>query len=289
MGFGKGGVNKPKRASRPSIGETLLCAAAVLNAHEHATPRQAAQCSLPGQQLRPPSRTLVGSSRKRGRTLDEGEKMEIFVQWSLLPTDANGRKHGVEALCERLSIEYGQTISKSYLNRDIVAKAKACKAGDKPFARKERSDKGIPYKYDELVMDWIKWKAEQYEWDFTFQEMAEWLVEAGVVDSASDHGVADAMKLAEWNTHVASRLKPTLTQTHRDNRLKFCQDYLNQSWVEWVDIDEKWFYVKKAYSKRKCPKGVKPGLDTVQHRIDGARSLLGIESEKRSAAHGNLE
>ena len=99
MGFGKGGVNKPKRASRLSIGETLLCAAAVLNAHEHVTPRQPAQCSLPGQQLRPPSRTLVGSSRKRGRTLDEGEKMQILMRWTELPKDANGRRYGVDALC----------------------------------------------------------------------------------------------------------------------------------------------------------------------------------------------
>ena len=103
------------------------------------------------------------------------------------------------------------------------------------------------------------------------------------------------MEAQGWNTHTSCRVKPTLTDDHREARLAFCRLYLNQDWSEWIDIDEKWFYTIKAYSKRKLPPGASLPHETVKHKSHipkvmfiaaMARPKPGQHDEGGSPGHG---
>ena len=47
---------------------------------------------------------------------------------------------------------------------------------------------------------------------------------------------------------------------HTPSWLEFCLKYKDEKFVWWIDVDEKWFYTKHAFSRRKCPDGEKPEL-----------------------------
>lgn len=92
MGFGRGGVNRPKKsAPRPAV--------AAPPGHESPTnaatptPRELSHC---GQQTRPPSLVRTVDSRRRGRDFTDAEKTYMLAMWGLLLTDRHGNKIGVE-------------------------------------------------------------------------------------------------------------------------------------------------------------------------------------------------
>ena len=172
----------------------------------------------------------------------------------------NGRKHGVKELAEKWDV------GANYFGRSLVKPIEALGPKDTPFVQKERSDKCVPRKYTEHILELAAEQAEKWDYNFTFEDMALWLIEQDYLISATGWGLARQMDAQGWNTHTSCRVKPTLTDDHREARLAFCRLYLNQDWSEWIDIDEKWFYTIKAYSKRKLPPGASLPHETVRHK-----------------------
>ena len=232
----------------------------VFSPRTHPGRQRASPATYKPEPLRPSRWKSATTSHRSGDHMSVDEKVCILAKWGQLPTDPiTGKKLGVNALCD----DHG--ITPAYLRDSII---NVPLAGGS-LQRKIRSDKGKPRKFIPSVMQAMEAKAEEWEYEFTYQEMADFLKtleENGVVCSYSHTGVKDAMEFHGWNTHYSIRLKPTLEKKHRQQRVKFCTEHLQQDWVQWVDIDEKWFYTDKAYLHAKVPAGKKPKGRTVHHK-----------------------
>ena len=100
------------------------------------------RCAAP-ETRRPPShydQAKPDGSRKRQADLTPARKAKLLVEYAKLPTDKGGWKVGVAALCSK----YG--VSKNYLNTYLIPNVLASPDDADPFARAERSDKGVPKK-----------------------------------------------------------------------------------------------------------------------------------------------
>ena len=100
------------------------------------------RCAAPETQRRPSdeAKAKPDGSRKRQVDLTAARKAKLLVEFAKLPTDKGGWKVGVTALCTK----YG--VGKNYLNDYLVPSVLASPDDADPFARAERSDKGVPTK-----------------------------------------------------------------------------------------------------------------------------------------------
>ena len=60
----------------------------------------------------------------------------------------------------------------------------------------------------------------------------------------SRQAVADHLRAADWNVRAQSRAEPLLREDlgHFEARVAFGREHRSQTWRNWVDVDEKWFY-----------------------------------------------
>ena len=86
----------------------------------------------------------------------------------------------------------------------------------------------------------MKEKAIEWGFDFSYQEMADFLVEyfADYDFTISRQAVADHLREAEWNVRAQSRAEPLLRDDlgHFDARVAFGREHRKQDWRNWVDV-----------------------------------------------------
>ena len=139
--------------ARPSIPDPCVC------------------CAAPETRRRPSAEPhgQPDHSRKRKADLKPAQKAKLLVEYSQLSTDKGGWKVGVAALCKKYSV------SKNYVKQDLVPNVLASPDDGDPFARAERSDKGVPKKLTPTKDAAMKEQAAEWGGDFAYQEMADHL------------------------------------------------------------------------------------------------------------------
>ena len=197
------------------------------------------------------------------------QNAQLLVQWGQLPTDERGRKKGVGALCA----EAGRGVH--YFTKDLIPKVMSTPDDADPFARSERSDKGVPTKLtptkDKAMME----KALEWNFDFSFEDMADALME--LFDfKISAQAVADHLRAADWNVRATSRAEPLLRDDlgHFDDRAAFGRKYRNETWRNWVDVDEKWFYTMALRLLLKLPPGVAAPKRYIRHKSHVPKTMF---------------
>lgn len=117
--------------------------------------------------------------------------------------DSGGWKTGVGQLCK----EAGR--GKNYLKKDLIPKVMSTPDDGDPFARAERSDKGVPTKLTPRKDEAMKEKALEWGFDFSYEEMADALME--LFDfTITRQAIADHLRNAEWNVRACQRAEPML-------------------------------------------------------------------------------
>ena len=180
-------------------------------------------------------------------------------------------------------------VGKNYIQTALIKPALALAPEDTPFAPKERSDKGIHWLYTEDILAACAEQAKTWNYEFSDRELAEWLVEAGHLEHSSGTALAEALKDAGW-TKKRSRAKPTLQEHHRTARVEFCEQYQDEEFYQWVDVDEKWFYVQRTHATKRLPEGVECPHETVQHKshVPKVMFLTAIARPKKGQHDGKV-
>ena len=210
------------------------------------------RCAAPETQWKPAYQADAkpGVSRKRKGDLTPAQKAKMLVAYAALPTDKGGWKVGVAALCK----EFG--VGVNYLKKDLLPNVLASPDDGDPFARAERSDKGVPKKLTPTKDAAIKEKCAEWGGDFAYQEVADLLLD--VFDlKISRQAVADHLRATEWQLRANSRAEPLLREDlgHFKARAAYGRKYRKETWENWVDVDEKWFYTMALRLLLKIPPG----------------------------------
>ena len=169
---------------------------------------------------------------------------------------------GASQLCAEAGIQ-----SPDYITRYLLPSVEALEDDATPFERKQYSNKGVPTKLtptkDKAMME----KALDWGFDFSFEDMAVALME--LFDfTISRQAVADHLRNADWNVRAQSRAEPLLRDDlgHFDARADFAREHKKQTWANWVDVDEKWFYTMALRLLLKLPPGVATPKRYVRHK-----------------------
>ena len=210
--------------------------------------------------------TVQGQRRPRiarVAQLTETEKLQLAIRYALLPVCMEGvnkgKKIGVGALEER------RMVGRGYIAKhlDIYGLLRA-KPDESPLQRQERSDKGTVRKWTPEVRAALAAKAEEWNHTFTYEEMALYLKEAG--HTISTVQLWRKMGDDRWNGRARARTVPLLTEAHRDARVSYAQEMLDEDWSAHVDIDEKWWYSMCPWRTHKVPEGKLVPLTGIQHK-----------------------
>ena len=199
----------------------------------------------------------------RGSHLTDTEKWQLALRYALLPICMEGRDRGKKLGVRKLEVSWGMA-PKYIANHLNIPKLLGARPEEKPAERKERFDKGVPRVWTPEVRDAMAAQAEEFKLDFTFQEMEQTLKEAGI--RVSDSTIWRQVTAEGWNTRARTRTVPLLTDKHRAARVDWATEHVNNGWVAWVDVDEKWFYAIALHRTHKVPKGQAAPLTPVQHK-----------------------
>ena len=196
----------------------------------------------------------------RSSHLTETEKLQLAIRWALLPQNSRGDKIGVGELEVRSMVAPGYV--RKHLN---IPKLLGARPDAAPLQRKLRMDAGVPRKLTPVVMAKLAEKAQEWNWVFTFNEMADQLREDGVADIT---GMAICNYAVDngWNCRARGRTVPLLTDRHREWRKEWAGERVDEDWAAWVDLDEKWFYALAPWRTHKLPPDVPVPLNPVQHK-----------------------
>ena len=239
--------------ARPSIPDPCVC------------------CAAPETRRRPSAEPhgQPDHSRKRKADLKPAQKAKLLVEYSQLSTDKGGWKVGVAALCKKYSV------SKNYVKQDLVPNVLASPDDGDPFARAERSDKGVPKKLTPTKDAAMKEQAAEWGGDFAYQEMADHLIEVFGLD-ISRQAVADHLRAQEWNLRATSRAQPLLREDlgHFEARAAFGRKYRKETWENWVDVDEKWFYTMALRLLLKIPPGEPIPQRYIRHKSHVPKTMF---------------
>ena len=125
-----------------------------------------------------------------------------------------------------------------------------------PFARAERSDKGVPVKLTPTKDAAMKEKCTEWGGDFAYQEMADLMLDLFDL-KISRQAIADHLRAIEWQLRATSRAEPLLREDlgHFKARAAYGRKYRKETWKNWVDVDEKWFYTMALRLLLKIPPG----------------------------------
>jgi hypothetical protein len=93
--------------------------------------------------------------------------------------------------------------SPDFITRTLLPSVEALKDDDVPFVQKERCDKGVATKLTTTKDAAMMEKALEWDFDFSYQEMADALME--LFDfTISRQAVAEHLKNADWNVRAQS-------------------------------------------------------------------------------------
>ena len=118
-------------------------------------------------------------------------------------------------------------------------------------------------------------QALEWGFDFAYEEMAEALME--LFDfTISAQAVADHLRAADWNIGATSRVEPLLRDDlgHFDARASYGRQHRKETWYNWVDVDEKWFYTMALRLLLKLPPGVATPKRYIQHKSHVPKTMF---------------
>ena len=72
---------------------------------------------------------------------------------------------------------------------------------------------------------------------FTYGEMEKELNDAGY--AISDTSIWRELRAKNWNTRARGRTAPLLTEKHRNARVAYAKEMIDEDWAAHVDLDEK--------------------------------------------------
>ena len=133
-------------------------------------PRLADEC----HETCPPSLWARCPGRNTGPHRTPGEKLFLL---GILASNAIAR-NASPIVAADFCREHG--FGTDYLYRSILKPAREATPESNPFERKKRSDAGVPRKFLPEVMAYMELQAEEWEYEFSYEEMARHLVESGV-------------------------------------------------------------------------------------------------------------
>ena len=197
-----------------------------------------------------------GADRIRaGHNLTAGKRTQLLARYSTLKSDASDRKVGTRAL----EAEFG--VADGYISNHLLPKARACP--DPGLVDTPRC--GRPPVMTPEIGEELTGRVERLDWEVTYREIAhEMSVEYGYPFCFKTY--YNWMRSTGWNLHCSKDTKPMLTPKNRESRRDFAQLHQKNTWTNWVDVDEKWFYTVKLAGKKKLPKGKKIKPQRVQHK-----------------------
>ncbi len=153
----------------------------------------------------------------------------------------------VKALCER----YG--VSRSYPSK-LVRRVQL--APDNGLEDAPRS--GRPTAVTADIEEQIETFAESQGWEFTFAEVSSHV-------HVSSSAIWRWMKRRGWKESRTTS-HPHLSAQQKQRRLDWAQEHSGTDWVDYVDVDEKWFVSKQLRRCVKIPPGQEPPSDFPQHK-----------------------
>ena len=208
--------------------------------------------------------------RARGSDKTPAQQAKLLAQYARLQTDAAGRKIGAGALCAEAGLG-----SPDYVTHYLLPGVEALEDDAIPFERAERSDKGVPTKLTPTKDAAMKEKALEWGGDFSYEDMADALME--LFDfTISAQAIADHLRAADWNIGATSRAEPLLREDlgHFKARADFGRAHRKETWKNWVDVDEKWFYTMALRLLMKLPPGVAVPKRYIRHKSHVPKAMF---------------
>ena len=88
--------------------------------------------------------------------------------------------------------------------------------------------------------------------------------------------VADHLRAQEWNLRAMSRAQPLLREDlgHFEARAAFGRKYRKETWENWVDVDEKWFYTMALRLLLKLPPGEPIPQRYIRHKSHVPKTMF---------------
>ena len=92
----------------------------------------------------------------------------------------------------------------------------------------------------------------------------------------SRQAVADHLRAQEWNLRATSRAQPLLREDlgHFEARAAFGRKYRKETWENWVDVDEKWFYTMALRLLLKIPPGEPIPQRYIRHKSHVPKTMF---------------
>ncbi len=196
---------------------------------------------------------MATTRKRRTHNLSPDEKLDLLGRYLTLTANRTRRAYygEVKGLCQ----EFG--VAPSY-------PSKLLKKSKKPTQTQPTNDvlhkkkTGRPRAVTDTKSKLIEETAAKWSHEFTYEEMAE---EVGIPHST----IWRHLKREGWR-EVQRKTIPKLLPRHKEDRLAWARKFQNFHWVDWVDLDEKYFVTKEPKRKVKLPPSVKQTPDVLQHR-----------------------
>ena len=221
-------------------------------------------------QQRARSKSLAPSSRLRMPILSQDDDTRLLARYHELRPNPRGRgKQGVAKLCA----EFGK--ERHYLSQ-LIARTAPLKPGEK--VHQDDPKKGVPTKLTPEKDDSMQEQAVEWGFNFSYQEMADHLIEVFEADSfsISRQAVADHLRKADWNLNHTSRVSPLLQQRlgHFAKRAAFAKANKKNKFKNWVWVDEAWLYTEALRILLKLPSDQFAPKRRVRHKSHVAKLMF---------------
>jgi len=187
-----------------------------------------------------PSRVSRGRAKGDYKHLSIADQHRAHVAYLKLKGPGVRAPYGaVKALCDEWGKGHG------FFTKLVEKFATDPTLAPKPHVRR-------PHKMTDEVHDMLVEVARKRDWDVTYSELVFGLSEEYGVDLSKWSVWKHITQSGFWNVHKM-RTKPTLSPIQMEARLAFAREHVNNTWENWVDIDEKWFFVKTQKGTVKVP------------------------------------
>ena len=251
------------------------------------------QCTCPTmvQQQQPARTSVLTVERNRGPAPTATQKAKMLVAM-IDEATGDGRKRGASV---RAAEKFADLVSPTYPTK-LAKKIRDMDDDEEdPFARKQRSDTGVPKKLTPTKQKRMHELAIEWDGEFSSQDMADQINEEFGEGTITGQGISKHMRLVlpgDWELNCNVRAKPMLSEDHRNVRVGFvCEklfDRLPQGTVK-AHVDEKWFYTRKLHGRRKMPKGMQPRPLFVRHKSHVPKAMfLACTADNRHGGTGKI-
>lgn len=169
---------------------------------------------------------------QRYQHLAEHEHQRLLREYEKLPRTPSGQRRGVKELQERFGV------TRQYLNAELHKAEDPARGGrlaDLPHP-------GRPSKWTPRMERLLYKIGERHGWELSCSDLTDELNE---ILAPSEHftvrTVSVHLQALGWR-HLRHVTRPELVEDHRVARFSWAMDHRHDSFEDYVDLDEKWFY-----------------------------------------------